>query len=53
VQAYSNMLQLYACRMTGAARYREAFRTGARFWGRHFVDHEHAAPCSACTSTAK
>jgi hypothetical protein len=41
VQAYGNMLQLYAYRVTGAPRYREAFRTGARFWSRHFVDHQH------------
>ncbi len=41
VQAYGNMLQLYAYRMTGAERYRDAFRGGARFWTRHFVDPRH------------
>ena len=41
VQAYGNMLQLYAYRMTGKTRYREAFRQGARFWSQHFVDHKH------------
>ena len=41
VQAYGNMLQLYAYRMTGAERYREAFRKGARFWNQYFVDEEH------------
>jgi hypothetical protein len=38
VQAYGNMLQLYAYRMTGEDRYREAFRQGARFWNQYFVD---------------
>jgi mannose/cellobiose epimerase-like protein (N-acyl-D-glucosamine 2-epimerase family) len=41
VQAYGNMLQLYAYRVTGAQRYRDAFRKGARFWTQHFVDDEH------------
>jgi mannobiose 2-epimerase len=41
VQAYGNMLQLYAYRVTGAQRYRDAFRKGAEFWTRHFVDDEH------------
>jgi len=40
VQAYGNMLQLYAHRTTGDARYREAFRKGARFWTDAFVDPE-------------
>ena len=41
VQAYGNMLQLYAYRVTGAQRYLDAFRKGARFWTDHFVDAEH------------
>jgi hypothetical protein len=41
VQAYGNMLQLYAYRMTGEDRYREAFRQGARFWNQYFVDAKH------------
>lgn len=41
VQAYGNMLQLYAYRATGAPRYLDAFRKGARFWTQHFVDAEH------------
>jgi len=41
VQAYGNMLQLYAYRTTGAARYLDAFKRGARFWTDHFVDGEH------------
>ncbi|MFP4229192.1 MAG: AGE family epimerase/isomerase [Salinivenus sp.] len=41
VQAYGNMLQLYAYRTTGAPRYLDAFRSGARFWTDHFVDAEH------------
>lgn len=38
VQAYGNMLQLYAYRTTGAERYLDAFRKGARFWNAAFVD---------------
>jgi len=41
VQAYGNMLQLYAYRVTGDERYLKAFRTGARFWTEAFVDAEH------------
>ncbi len=40
VQAYGNMLQLYAYRMTSEDRYLEAFRKGARFWNDAFVDDE-------------
>jgi len=38
VQAYGNMLQLYAYRTTGKERYLDAFRSGARFWNEAFVD---------------
>jgi mannobiose 2-epimerase len=41
VQAYGNMLQLYAYRVTGDERYLTAFRTGARFWTKAFVDADH------------
>lgn len=41
VQAYGNMLQLYAYRMTGDERYLNAFREGARFWNEAFVDDRH------------
>lgn len=41
VQAYGNMLQLYAYRTTGEERYLEAFRKGARFWNEAFVDDEY------------
>ena len=41
VQAYGNFLQLYAYHVTGEQRYLDAFRAGARFWSRHFVDAEH------------
>lgn len=41
VQAYGNMLQLYAYRTTGEQRYLEAFRKGAQFWNSAFVDDEH------------
>lgn len=43
VQAYGNMLQLYAYRVTGKKRYLNAFRDGARFWNAHFVDPKHGA----------
>jgi len=41
VQAYGNLLQLYAYRVTGRDRYRRAFRAGAQFWNEHFVDQQH------------
>ncbi|MFB6274230.1 MAG: AGE family epimerase/isomerase, partial [Salinibacter sp.] len=41
VQAYGNMLQLYAYRTTGDERYLDAFRKGARFWNEAFVDEKH------------
>jgi len=41
VQAYGNLLQLYAYRTTGADRYLRAFHAGARFWNEHFVDRAH------------
>ena len=41
VQAYGNMLQLYAYRMTDDERYLNAFRQGARFWNDAFVDEKH------------
>lgn len=40
-QAYGNLLQLYAYRTTGRERYRDAFRQGAQFWNRHFVDETY------------
>lgn len=40
VQAYGNLLQLYAYRVTGHDRYRRAFVQGARFWNDHFVDEK-------------
>jgi len=40
-QAYGNLLQLYAYRVTGRKRYRNAFLAGARFWNENFVDDEH------------
>lgn len=40
-QAYGNFLQLYAHRVTGEDRYLDAFRRGAQFWNRNFVDKEH------------
>jgi len=43
VQAYGNMLLLYAYRTTGKARYFEAFRKSARFWNEAFVDATHGA----------
>ncbi|WP_263787335.1 AGE family epimerase/isomerase [Salinibacter grassmerensis] len=41
VQAHGNMLQLYAYCATGADRYLDAFRKGARFWMDAFVDADH------------
>ncbi len=41
VQAYGNFLQLYAYHTTGEQRYLDAFRKGAQFWTRNFVDAEH------------
>lgn len=41
VQAYGNMLQLYAHCTTGEERYLDAFRKGAQFWNEAFVDDEH------------
>lgn len=43
VQAYGNMLQLYAYRVTGKQRYLDAFRDGAQFWNHNFVDDKHGA----------
>ncbi len=40
-QAYGNFLQLYAYRVTGQKRYLRAFRAGAQFWNKHFVDAQH------------
>lgn len=40
VQAYGNMLQLYAYRTTGDERYLDAFRKGAQFWNEAFVNEE-------------
>jgi len=41
IQAYGNMLQLYAYRATDDDRYLRAFRRGAQFWNDAFVDNEH------------
>lgn len=41
VQAYGNMLQLYAYRVTGSEQYLRAFQSGAQFWNEHFVDARH------------
>lgn len=41
VQAYGNFLQLYAYHVTGEQRYLDAFRKGAQFWNRNFVDDEY------------
>ncbi|MFO7893169.1 MAG: AGE family epimerase/isomerase [Longimicrobiales bacterium] len=38
VQAYGNMTALSLFRLTGEARYLEAFREGAAFWNRHVID---------------
>lgn len=41
VQAYGNMLQLYAYRTTNDERYLDAFRKGAQFWNEAFVDDKY------------
>ena len=38
VQAYGNMTALSLYRLTGEARYLDAFRRGAAFWNRHVID---------------
>lgn len=38
VQAYGNMTALTLFRLTGEARYLDAFRAGAAFWNRHVID---------------
>lgn len=43
IQAYGNMMQLYQYRITGEERHLDAFRKGAEFWNRAFIDPEHGA----------
>ncbi|MCF8334571.1 MAG: AGE family epimerase/isomerase [Bacteroidales bacterium] len=41
IQAYGNMLSIYLYDQTGEARYLEAFRKGAEFWNRYFIDDRY------------
>lgn len=43
IQAYGNMIALYQYRVTGEARHLDAFRKGAEFWNRAFMDPVHGA----------
>ncbi len=41
VQAYGNMLSLYLYRQTEEQQFLKAFRRGADYWNRHFIDDAH------------
>lgn len=40
IQAYGNMLSLYLYHQTGQEHYREAFRKGADFWNKYYIDEK-------------
>jgi mannobiose 2-epimerase len=41
IQAYGNMLSLYLYQETGQDQFLKAFRRGAAFWNRHFIDDQY------------